>query len=347
MQALILVGGEGTRLRPLTSLMPKPIVPLVDRPFMAFMLEWLARHGVDDVIMSCGFLATQMREVLGDGSAYGIRLRFVEEPEPRGTAGALKYAEDLLEERFLMLNGDVLSDMDLSAQIAAHERNGASATLALVGVEDPSAYGLVRQHDDDSVREFVEKPSPEQIDTNFISAGAYVLERRIVDMIPPDRKVSIEREIWPKLVGDGLFAYRHQAYWLDIGKPETYLQATYDILGGAVETSVETAGGIVVGVGCEIAADAAIGPLSVLGDGVVVGARSRIERSVVLEGATIGAGCTVSDSIVGPRVEIGDGTSVAEHAVLGEAVTLGAGNSLARGIRIFPGAAIGDGAIRF
>src|SRR6476646_3103675 len=252
MQAVILVGGEGTRLRPLTSTVPKPVVPLVDRPFISFMLEWLGQHGVDDVIMSCGFLATSVRNVLGDGSQFGVRLRFVEEPEPRGTAGALKYAEDLLEKRFLMLNGDVLSDMDLSAQIAEHERNGARATLALVGVEDPSPYGLVRQNEDDSVREFVEKPTPDQIDTNFISAGAYVLERDIVEMIPPDRSVSIEREIWPALVGDGLFAYRHEAYWLDIGKPETYLQATYDILGHAVETSVSAPKGIAVGAGCEI-----------------------------------------------------------------------------------------------
>ena len=132
MQAVILVGGEGTRLRPLTSTVPKPVVPLVDRPFIAYMLEWLARHGVDDVVMSCGFLATAVRNVLGDGSQYGLRLRFIEEPEPRGTAGALKYAEDFLDERFLMLNGDVLTDIDLTAQIAQHEATGAVGTLALV-----------------------------------------------------------------------------------------------------------------------------------------------------------------------------------------------------------------------
>src|SRR3954454_22270432 len=197
MQAVILVGGEGTRLRPLTSTVPKPVVPLVDRPFIAFMLEWLRRHGVDDVIMSCGFLATSVRNVLGDGSSYGLRLRFVEEPQPRGTGGALKYAEELLDERFLMLNGDVLTDLDLSAQIAQHEATGATGTLALVPVEDPSAYGLVRLGEDNAVREFVEKPSADQIDTNLISAGAYVLERSILDLVPPDKNVSIEREIWP------------------------------------------------------------------------------------------------------------------------------------------------------
>ena len=238
MQAVILVGGEGTRLRPLTSTVPKPVVPLVDRPFIAFMLEWLARHGVDDVVMSCGFLATAVRNVLGDGSQYGLRLRFVEEPEPRGTAGALKYAEDLLDERFLMLNGDVLTDIDLTAQIAQHEATGAVGTLALVSVADPTAYGLVRLHDDQAVKEFVEKPSADQIDTRLISAGAYVLERAVLDLIPADRNVSIEREVWPQLVGKGLFGYAAEAYWLDIGTPERYLQGTFDILEGNVATAV-------------------------------------------------------------------------------------------------------------
>ena len=147
MQALILAGGEGTRLRPLTSTIPKPVVPLVDRPHMVFQLEWLASHGVDDVIMGCGHLAAGVRNVLGDGEALGMRIRYVEEPEPLGTGGALKFAEDLLDERFLMMNGDVLSDMDLTAQIAQHEQAGAKATLALFGVEDPSRYGLVRLAD--------------------------------------------------------------------------------------------------------------------------------------------------------------------------------------------------------
>src|SRR5436189_9412 len=151
MQAVILVGGEGTRLRPLTSTVPKPVVPLVDRPFIVYMLEWLHGHGVTDAILSCGFLATSVRNVLGDGSQLGLRLRFVEEPEPRGTAGALKYAEEFLAERFLMLNGDTLTDIDLSAQLRQHEETGATGTLALVPVDDPSSYGLVRLPDDRSV----------------------------------------------------------------------------------------------------------------------------------------------------------------------------------------------------
>jgi mannose-1-phosphate guanylyltransferase len=366
-QAVILVGGEGTRLRPLTVTVPKPVLPLVDRPFLAYMLEWLRRHGVDDVIMSCGFLATSVRNVLGDGSQFGLRLRFVEEPEPRGTAGALKYAEDLLDERFLMLNGDVLTDIDLTAQIAQHDATGAVGTLALVPVEDPTAYGLVRVHDDRSVKEFVEKPTADSIDTNLISAGAYVLERRVLDMIPADRNVSIEREVWPRLVGEGLFAFAaDDAYWLDIGTPERYLQGTFDILEGNVQTAVtdrlgagyvavadhvEAAGRIVppaiVERGCRIGGGAHVGSLVVLGEGVEVGKGSKIERSVVLNGSQIGPHCTLQDCIVAAGVRIGEGTVVSGGAVLGEGVTVGARNVLTRGVRVFPQTELSDGAITF
>jgi len=343
MQAVVLVGGEGTRLRPLTSTMPKPVVPLVDRPFMAYMLEWLRRHGVDDVIMSCGFKADRVRDALGDGSQFGLALRYLEEPEPRGTAGALKYAEEHLAERFLMLNGDVLSDMDLSAQVAQHEATGATATLALVPVEDPSAYGLVRIGGDNAVKGFLEKPSPEEIDTDLISAGAYVLDRSILDLIAPDANVSIEREIWPQLVGNGLYAFPHQAYWLDIGTPQTYLQATFDILEGNVETAVTEH----IGPGCDIAADAHVGRVTVLGPNVKVGAHSRIDRAVVLEGSEIGAHCELSACIVGPGARIGDHTRIAGGAVLGEGVEVGANCVLANGIKVFPGTRLGEGSVRF
>ena len=343
MQAVILVGGEGTRLRPLTATVPKPVVPLVDRPFIVYMLEWLRRHGVDDVIMSCGFKADRVRDALGDGSQFGLALRYLEEPEPRGTAGALKYAEEHLAERFLMLNGDVLSDMDLSAQVAQHEATGATATLALVPVEDPSAYGLVRIGGDNAVKGFLEKPSPEEIDTDLISAGAYVLDRSILDLIAPDLNVSIEREIWPQLVGNGLYAFPHQAYWLDIGTPQTYLQATFDILEGNVETAVTEH----IGPGCDIAADAHVGRVTVLGPNVKVGAHSRIDRAVVLEGSEIGAHCELSACIVGPGARIGDHTRVAGGAVLGEGVEVGANCVLANGIKVFPGTRLGEGSVRF
>src|SRR3954464_15987542 len=200
MQAVILAGGEGTRLRPLTSTVPKPVVPLVDRPFIAYMLEWLGRHGVDDVVMSCGFMASGVRNVLGDGAAYGMRIRYVEEPRPLGTGGALKFAESLLDERFLMLNGDVLTDFDLTAQLAQHADTGAVGTLALTPVENPSAYGLVRLGADKQVSEFVEKPSADQIYTNSISGGAYVLERGpVLGLLEADQPASIERDVFPRL----------------------------------------------------------------------------------------------------------------------------------------------------
>jgi mannose-1-phosphate guanylyltransferase len=366
MQALILVGGEGTRLRPLTSTVPKPVVPLVDRPFIAYMLEWLRGHGVGDVVMSCGFLASGVRNVLGDGSSLGIKLRYVEEQRPLGTGGALKYAESLLDERFLMLNGDVLTDLDLTAQMAQHESTGARCTLALIGVEDPSAYGLVRRNDDGSVKEFLEKPSPDQIDTNLVSAGAYVLERSVLELIPPEGNFSIERDVFPQLVGDGLYGYAGEGYWLDIGTPQRYLQATFDILERNVHTEVgEKLGSsfldvavdvsndgrivppAVVESGCHIAHDARIGSLAVLGTGVKVGRNTTIEQAVVLQGAEIGDDCQLRYCIIGAGARVGDRTHVEGGVVLGEGVTIGADNQLSSGARIFPGVSLPDGAIKF
>lgn len=366
MQALILAGGEGTRLRPLTSTMPKPVVPLVDRPFISYMLEWLASHGVTEVIMSCGFMADEVRQVLGD-SASGVRLRYLEEPTPLGTGGAVKYAEELLEERFFMLNGDILTDIDLSAQLRDHERAGARATLALIAVEDPSAYGLVRRDDDGWVREFVEKPGPEQIDTTLVNAGAYILEREVLaGMAPAGTKVSIEREVFPTLVGEGLFGHEVSGYWLDIGTPERYLQATFDILEGNVQTEIGTrlsaAGSVLVeqatiegrvvapamvGSACVVAERAVVGGRAVLGRGVRVDNGAHVESSVLLDGVRIGAHTTVSASIVGHGVQIGAGCHIGPGVVLGANVRLGADNALSAGARIFPGVQLPQGAIKF
>lgn len=367
MQALILAGGEGTRLQPLTSTMAKPVVPLVDRPFISYMLEWLVGHGVDDVILSCGFMADRIRSVLGSGEGSGVRLRYLEEPTPLGTGGALKFAEGLLDERFFMLNGDVLTDIDLSAQLRAHERSAARATLALIAVDDPSAYGVVHCEDDGSVGEFVEKPGPELTDTSLVNAGAYVLERDVLAEMPPaPRNVSIEREVFPRLVGNGLFGFEASGYWLDIGTPERYLQATFDILECTVATSVGrrliAAGSTlvddatiegrviapaVVGAQSVVAARAVVGGRTVLGRDVNVGEGAHIERSVVLDGARVGPHSTVSASIVGQGVDIGEGCHITDGVVLGENVKLGADNALSAGARIFPGVELPEGAIRF
>jgi mannose-1-phosphate guanylyltransferase len=362
---VILVGGQGTRLRPLTSTVAKPVVRLVDRPFISFMLEWLHGHGVYDVIMSCGFQADGVRSILGDGSELGIRLRFVEEPEPRGTAGALKLAEPMLEERFLMLNGDVLSDLDLTAQIARHESMGAKATLSLVPVEDPSAYGVVLLDRDGAVTDFVEKPSPGTVDSKLISAGAYVLEREILELVPSDRNVSIEREVWPRLIGEGLHGYASDSYWLDIGTPERYLQGTFDIMCGNVRTAVierlgdgvlvedgaqvlgEVIGPALVERGARVDRGATVGSLVVLAGDATVGTGSTVERAVILEGAQIGEGCELRDCIVGPGARIGAASKITGGAVLGEGVSVGADNVITRGARIFPGVQLPDGAVDF
>ncbi len=365
MQALILAGGEGTRLRPLTSTIPKPVVPLGDRPFVTYMIEWLRGHGVEEVILACGFMADGVRAVIGDGAGLGVGVRYVEEPAPLGTGGALKYAEDLLVERFMMLNGDVLTDIDLTAQLAQHERSGARATLALVAVEDPSTYGLVRCASDHAVERFVEKPDAGGTDTNLINAGAYVLELDVLaDMAPAGTNISIERDVFPQLVGHGLFGYRASGYWLDIGTPERYLQGTFDILAGQVETKlgerVKDAGGLLVEGAtvegtlippvlvqrrCEIAREATVGPHAVLGPGVRVGENACVEKSVVLEGASVGAGSTVRCAIVGPRAHIGEDCQIEPGAVLGEGAVVGPGNVVAAGTRIFPGAVVPEEAI--
>ena len=360
------MGGQGTRLRPLTSTVPKPVVRLVDRPFIAFMLEWLRAHGIDDVIMSCGFLAEGMRSVIGDGSQLGIRLRFVEEPEPRGTAGALKLAEPMLEESFLMLNGDVLTDIDLTAQIAQHRATGARATLALVPVPDPSAYGLVILAQDRSVVDFIEKPSSDIAGEKLISAGAYVLQRDILELVPPDRNVSIEREVWPLLVGHGLYGFPSEGYWLDIGTPARYLQGTFDIIEGNVETAfcerlgsdwlavddrAEVRGRVippaVLERGVRVAEGAHVGSLVVLAEDVSVGAGATVERSVVLQGAEIGDGCELRDCIIAAGCRVGAGSKITGGAVLGEDVRIGADNVITRGARIFPGVELPDHAIEF
>lgn len=368
MQALILAGGEGTRLRPLTSRVPKPVVSLVDQPFISFMFEWLRRHGVDEVVLSCGFLAAAVSAELGDGREYGVRIRYIEEPEPLGTGGALKYAEDVLDERFFVLNGDVLTDIDLSAQLAQHEQTGARATLALVSVQDPSAYGLVRRRVDLSITDFIEKPSPDQhLDTTLVNAGAYIIEREVLAEMPPaGTSFSIERHVFPRLVGHGLYGYEANGYWLDIGTPQRYLQATFDILQGNVTTEVggrlagsgmllvgdaAVSGRIVppavIGDGSEVARDAVVGGRVVMGEGVSIGEGARIDSSVLLDGAVVGPRSVVTGSIIGAGAVIGPRCRVEGGAMVGERVVLGADNTLAAGARIFPEVRIPDGAIRF
>jgi mannose-1-phosphate guanylyltransferase len=338
MQALILVGGEGTRLRPLTYTIPKPVVPLVDRPFIGYMIEWLARHGVDEIVLACGFLPDKLRDVLGDGGDGGPRLTYVQEPDPRGTAGAIKFAEDHLQDRFLALNGDVLTDLDLSELIRFHDESGAQATLGLYPVEDPTGYGLVSTDSERRILEFKEKPEPGHAGPGEINAGMYVLERSVLAKIEPDREVSIEREVFPQLVGDGLYGLGLGGYWMDIGTPDRYLQASWDILEGHVETGVagrlrgedmlvaaeaEIAAGAklngpaLVESGAKVGEGATVGPRAVLMPGADVGAGAVVSSSVLLDGVVVGPGATVVEAIVGPGAQIDAEAQVGPGAIVG------------------------------
>ena len=357
MQALILVGGEGTRLRPLTLTVPKPVVPLVDRPLIRYMIDWLGHHGADDIVMACGFLAAGVRDVLGEGGDGGPRLRYVEEPDSRGTAGAIKFAERFLDDRFLALNGDVLTDLDLTALIELHEERGARATIALHPVEDPTAYGLVRRTDDGEILEFLEKPEPEQVDTDEINAGAYVLERSVLDMIPEDREVSIEREVFPKLVGKGLYGRRLPGYWMDIGTPERYLQASWDILERRVRTEVgerlDEHGILIdpearIADGAEVAppafvdsrataeSGARIGSMAVVGPGCEIADGAVVERSAIHRGCRIGAGARVTGALLAGGVEVGTDGRILEGAVVGEGARIEAGAEVPEEGRVDP-----------
>jgi mannose-1-phosphate guanylyltransferase len=345
MQALILAGGEGTRLRPLTNAISKPVLPLAGRPHIAYVIDWLGGHGVDDVVVSCGHLGESVKAALE--GITGPRLRFAEEPEPRGTAGAIRFAEDHLEDRFFVINGDVLCDLDLGALVEQHEsRRGARATIALHPVEDPSAYGLVRRGDDGEVKDFLEKPDSAEtdVDGGEINAGAYLLERSVLEEIPPGRPVSIETEVFPKLVGNGLYGCRLEGYWIDIGTPARFLQANWDILEGRVDTVTGQrldGDGLLIEDGAEIndavvmgpaviagearlSAGARVGPRAVLGRGCAIGERAQVEGSVLLAECRVGEEATVRDAILAQRVEVPAGGAVGPDAVIGEGEVLSA-----------------------
>jgi mannose-1-phosphate guanylyltransferase len=319
-QAIVLVGGEGTRLRPLTSDVPKPAVTLVDRPFLAYAIEWLAAHGVSEIVLACGFLPEVLREALGDEEERaGVRITYVAEPEPLGTAGAIRFAAealgDRLEDRFFALNGDVLADLDLTALMRTHRERESRATIGLHPVDDSSAYGLVRCDEDGRVLEFLEKTG--EAVPGEINAGAYVLERSVLDLVPPGAACSIEREVFPRLVGDGLCALLLDGYWMDIGTPERYLQASWDILEGTVHTEVKpTAPGLLVGAGAEIDEEAQLGPRAVVSAGCRIERGAEVGDSVLLEGCTVGRDALVQDSILAPGAEIEPG-AVLRNAVVG------------------------------
>jgi mannose-1-phosphate guanylyltransferase len=341
-QALVLAGGEGTRLRPLTLTVAKPVMPLAGRPFLTFMLDWLRRHGVDDVLLSCGYRSEDVERVLGH-EHRGMRLHYVVEAEPLGTAGPLRLAldEGVLEDRVLVLNGDCLTDFDLTAQVAQHEAAGALGTLALAAVEDTASYGVVPTNDRHEVEAFLEK-RPGPAPTNRINAGAYVLERAVVERVPPGRAVSIEREIFPELVGHGLYGFAFDDYWIDIGAPDRYLEATQDLLAGRVESDLpardETSSLVYQP---SITSGARIGPLTVVGRHCSVGDHSMVERSVLHDSVRVGSECHVTEAVLAEGARVEDGARVEPGAIVGAGAVVAAGCRVVPGARIDPGERVG------
>jgi mannose-1-phosphate guanylyltransferase len=338
MQALVLAGGEGTRLRPLTLTTPKPVLPLAGRPFLSFMLDWLARHGIDEALLSLGYRAGDVRDVLGDDH-NGMKLGYVVEDEPLGTAGPLRLAidEGLLNGRVLVLNGDCLTDLDLTAMLRRHEDTRASGTIALAAVEETATYGVVPTTPEGQVTEFREK-QPGPAPTNRINAGSYLLEESVLDLIPPGRAVSIEREIFPQLVGNGLYGFEFDDYWIDIGTPERYLEATFDLLAGRVESDLpprDETDSLVYE--ASITSGARIGPLAVVGRHCSVGDRSTVERAVLHDHVRVGNDAVIHDAIVGAGARIEDGVRIEADAIVGAGAQVAAGTVVEPGARIEPG----------
>jgi mannose-1-phosphate guanylyltransferase len=272
-----------------------------------------------------------------------VRIRFAEEPDARGTAGAIRFAEDMLADRFLVLNGDILCDLDLTAQIAQHESTGARATIALYPVEDPTGYGLVHRHEDGEITEFLEKPEPDQIDTDEINAGAYLLERSVLDQIPPERAVSIEREVFPRLIGEGLYGIRLDGYWIDIGTPDKYTQVHRDIMDGRfsaapfadlaeprvsvaadarIEAGARVEGPCFIDEGVLVKPGARIGPYSVVGRQTQVDENASIENAIIWPNCRIGDHASVQNAVLGRNCHVGRSVSVNGGAVLGDKTTL-------------------------
>jgi mannose-1-phosphate guanylyltransferase len=366
-QAVILVGGEGTRLRPITSRVPKPAAPVMGRPFISYILENLARHGVERVVFSTGYLAAAIEAEIGDGSRYGLEARYAFEDTPLGTAGAIRNAEpELGPGGFLVFNGDILSDVDLSALVGFHRTSRGAATLLTTRVADPRRYGLVDLGPDGRVAAFLEKPGPDRLGPGLINAGVYVLEHEVLDMIPPARQFSIEREVFPDLAALGrLYAFVGTGYWRDIGTPQSYLEAHFDLLGNSLVTGarrdgrplsvsrgarIEPGAWIVppahVESGVVIGANARVGPWTVVGRDSRVGPGARIVASVLQEGVDVGRDAVVERSVIVRHAIVGAGSQLRD-VVIGEACAIGAGNVLANGLNLFPEAVLPDHSVKF
>jgi NDP-sugar pyrophosphorylase family protein len=341
LQAVILAGGEGTRLRPLTLARAKPVVPILNRPFLAYQLALLRAHGVSDVILACSYRVGDVHAALGDAEHLGVRLRYVVERAPLGTGGGVRNAADLVSGTVFVLNGDVLTDADLTAMRQFHESRGSRTTIYLQPVPDPRQYGLVETEANGRLRGFREKPTTDaEITTNTINAGIYLIDAPLLVRIPPDRPSSIEREFFPALIADGVpcFGWCPTAYWRDIGTLSAYRAAQTDLLhnravmplpppgqprdgswldaGGAVEPGVRIVAPSVVGAGVSLGARCRVGPGAVVGEDSRIGPDAHVEGAILWERVEVGAGAVLQDCVVGADARIGARARVGPEVVL-------------------------------
>ncbi|MGB8508552.1 MAG: NDP-sugar synthase, partial [Pyrinomonadaceae bacterium] len=309
MQALILAGGKGTRLRPLTVYTPKPIVPICNRAFLLYQIDTLRRAGITDITLSLSYQPYKIEQQLGDGSNYGVKINYTVEPQPMGTAGAYKFAEKLITEPTVVFNGDILTGLDLEAVISEHNERQATATIVLAPVENPSAYGLVETETDGRVRRFLEKPKADEISVNTINAGTYILDPRVLDFIPAGENYSFEYGLFPDLLRRKENFYAHvpaETYWIDIGTPSRYLQVHHDLLSGRVR-------GLELGErrgDFDAATAAEIDDLSLVADNCTIKPGAQIVNSVLGEGCHIEEKARVVNSVIWPHTRVGAGAQV-------------------------------------
>src|SRR5262245_38421103 len=346
MKAILLAGGKGTRLRPLTIHTPKPIVPIFDRAFLYYQIELLKQvPEIDEVILSLNYQPRRIEEIFGDGSGTGVRIRYVVEPAPLGTGGAIKFASQGITDTIVAFNGDVMTSVDVNRLVSLHRERKAKATIVLTPVENPAAYGLVEIAADGTVQRFLEKPNPNEITCNTINAGIYVLEPDTFDRIPKDVAYSIERGYFPSLVerGESFFAYVDRGYWIDIGTPEKYVQVHRDMFDGKfasgasgrgdrlqpwvapdarVEEGAQLHAASFVDAGAHVKAGAVIGAYSVIGRNVVVEEEAEVTGSIIWPNSRIAQHAVVENAILARNCHIGRNCSVRRDAVLGDKTVL-------------------------
>ncbi|MGH8969755.1 MAG: sugar phosphate nucleotidyltransferase [Actinomycetes bacterium] len=351
-EAVLLVGGRGTRLRPLTVNIPKPMLPTAGVPFLSHVLARAAAAGIDHVVLATSYRPEVFSAHFGDGSRLGLAIDYVTEREPLGTGGGIRNVADLLtsgpDEPVVILNGDVLSGHDIAAQLAVHSAAGADVTLHLTEVDDPRAFGCVPTDDAGRVTAFLEK-TPEPV-TNRVNAGCYVFARRVIDAIPTGRPVSVERETFPGLLAGGALLVGHvdAAYWLDLGTPAAYVRGSRDlVLGRAPSPALPgPVGDRLLLDGARVADGACVTGGTAVGAGSVIAAGATVLGSVLLDGARVDAGAVVRDSVVGVAARVGSGT-VLDGVVVGDGADVGEGNELFPGARVWVDAVVAPHTIRF